>query len=77
MIKQWKKIAILIKSNPILARLKYEQYLTDYPYDYNSWSLYICVLISLKEFDLADVDNNSNVKCISAGERFNSRYNIK
>lgn len=49
-----KKIGRLCKVNPYLARQKYEEYLVDYPCDYNSWCLYIGVLISLHEFELAE-----------------------
>lgn len=49
-----RKIGRLIKVDPYLARQKYEEYLMEYPCDYNSWCLYIGVLISLHEFELAE-----------------------
>ena len=47
------KIAKLVKFNPYLAREEYENYLKDYPNDYNSWCMYISLLINLGEFELA------------------------
>jgi len=42
------------KTNPIEARLRYEEYLKKYPEDYSCYTYYAAVLIRLGEFDLAE-----------------------
>ena len=72
-----RKNAILIKTNPYKARLQYEKYFLDYPYDYNSRSIYISLLISLKEFDLAQKELNSLEQIVLSKSKYLSDPRIR
>lgn len=60
----------LIKRNPYLAREKYEDYLKEYPLDYNSWCIYISVLISLGELELSERNLNQIENIIASDKKY-------
>ena len=71
------KIADLVKYNPYLAKQKYEEYLVNYPCDYNSWCFNIGLLINLHDFDLAEKRLNYIESVILADEKYLSNQKNK
>jgi tetratricopeptide (TPR) repeat protein len=64
------KSAKLVKSDPYYAREKFEEYLKEYPNDYNSWCLYISLLVELGECDLALKYFNRIEKVVNSDKKF-------
>lgn len=51
---EFKKAFSLHQTNPMEAKIRYEEYLKKYPKDYYTYTFYVGVLIELGEFDIAE-----------------------
>lgn len=50
---EFKQALMLCKTNPIEAKIKYEAYISTYPKDYQAYTYYAAILITLGEFEKA------------------------